>query len=250
MTPAARERMQVRVPLLFVSAGAWLLLLVQPENASLSAHCAAATRWLSVSPSSLALGWALMLAAMMLPLVIAPARHIRARSFPRRRARALVLFLSGYAVIWMLAGAILLAAGLAVRLAAPESLLPAVLVAVVALVWQCSPVKQRCLNRCHSHAELAAFGAAADRDSLRFGLTHGLWCAGSCWALMLLPVLLSRGHLAVMASVSLLLFAERLDRPMPPAWRVRLPHKALRIMIAQACMRLQRGRYRAAPNET
>ena len=250
MTPAARERMQVRVPLLLISGAAWILLLLQPDGTALSAHCIAAVRGLALNPASLALGWALMLAAMMLPLVIAPARHICARSFPRRRTRAILLFLSGYAVIWMLAGAILLATGLWLRLATSESFLPALLVATVALVWQCSPVKQRCLNRCHAHAELAAFGAAADKAAFRFGLAHGVWCAGSCWALMLLPVLLARGHLAVMAVASLLLFAERLDRPMVPAWRVRLPDKAARILVAQARMRLLRGRYRAAPNET
>jgi hypothetical protein len=31
------------------------------------------------SPASLALGWAVMLAAMMLPLLNAPVRHVRAR---------------------------------------------------------------------------------------------------------------------------------------------------------------------------
>ena len=132
----------------------------------------------------------------------------------------------------------LLALALAVRLAAPESSVPVALMTTIALIWQFSPIKQRCLNRCHAHAELAAFGPAADIGALRFGLTHGVWCAGSCWALMLLPLLVSRGHVAAMAAVSLWLFSERLDRPMAPRWRLRGPGKAGRIAVAQVRMRL------------
>jgi hypothetical protein len=56
---------------------------------------------------------------------------------------------------------------------------------------------------------------------------------------MLLPMLVSGGHVAAMAAVALWLFAERLDSPMPPRWRFRVPGKAVRIAIAQAQMPLQ-----------
>jgi predicted metal-binding membrane protein len=239
MTAAARERSQVRAPLLFLSAAAWIVLVVRPDGAAMSAHCSLAMRGALNPPASLAAGWALMLAAMMAPALIAPVRHVRDRSFSRRRVRAIVLFVAGYAAVWMAAGVVLLA--LAARLVAPESSLPVALLTTIALVWQFSPFKQRCLNRCHAHSELAAFGLAADIDALRFGLTHGVWCVGSCWALMLLPLLVTRGHVAAMAAVSLWLFAERLDRPMPPRWRLRGPGKAARIALAQARMRLERG---------
>jgi predicted metal-binding membrane protein len=84
-----------------------------------------------------------------------------------------------------------------------------------------SPDKQRCLNRCHNHRPLAAFGVAADWDVFRLGFAHGFWCVGSCWAAMLLPMMLPTGHLAAMAAVSVLMFCERLDPPRPPAWRWR-----------------------------
>ena len=251
MTPAARERLQVRTPLLLVSAAAWLLLAVEPSGTAQHAHYSAPMLGATPSsasvdillahnsPVSLAVGWALMLAAMMAPLLIAPVRHVRDRSFAQRRARTIALFVAGYAAVWMAAGVMLLALVLAVRLVAPESSVPVALVTIIAVVWQFSPVKQRCLNRCHAHAELAAFGRAADVDALRFGLTHGVWCVGSCWALMLLPLLVSRGHIAAMAGVSLWLFAERLDRPMPPRWRLRGASKAARLAVAQARMRLQ-----------
>lgn len=253
MTPAARERARVRTPVLFISAVAWILLVLQPGGLVISAHhhslampgikMTSSAHLLTAlnSPASLMTGWALMLAAMMAPLLTAPVRHLRDRSFTRRRARAIALFAAGYATIWMLAGFVLLSVALALQQIAPASSLPLMLAAAIALVWQFSPFKQRCLNRCHAHPELAAFGLAADLDAFRFGLTHGLWCVGSCWALMLLPSLAARGHLLVMAAVTLWLFSERLDQPKPPTWRYRGPNTAARVVIAQTRLRLQRS---------
>jgi len=198
-------------------------------------------------PASLAAGWALMLVAMMSPVLIAPIRHIRLRSFTHRRARSIVLFVAGYAAIWIALGVVLLAIELAVELFAPQSYLPAAGVVLIALVWQFSPIKQRCLNRCHAHTELAAFGAAADFDALRFGTTHGIWCAGSCWALMLFPMLLPQGHVVAMATVAVLIFSERLEQPRPPCWCWRGLGKVIRIVIAQARIRLHALRLGPAP---
>jgi predicted metal-binding membrane protein len=106
------------------------------------------------------------------------------------------------------------------------------------VAWQISPAKQWCLNRCHRKPQLAAFGAAADRDAFGFGLSNGASCIGACWALMLLMLVVDHGHLLVMAGVTLFVLAERLENPAPLAWRWRGPDKALRIIMAQARMRL------------
>jgi predicted metal-binding membrane protein len=236
MTPAARERAQVRTPMLFMSAAAWILLLLQPAGGALASHCSPAVLGTSLSAAAfakLAPGWALMLAAMMLPLLIAPVRHIRDRSLARRRARAIGLFLAAYAGVWMAAGAVLISLSMAVRSVVPASSAAIAFGILIALAWESSPAKQRCVNRGHAHRELAAFGRAADLDALRFGLAHALWCVGSCWAVMFLPLLFLRGHLAAMAAVSLWLFARHLDRPTPPRWRFRGPAKALRLALAQ-----------------
>jgi len=198
-------------------------------------------------PASLAGGWALMLVAMMSPVLIPPVHHIRLRSFTHRRARSIVLFVTGYAAIWMVLGGVLLAIALAAKLFAPHWCLPAAGAVVAALVWQFSPIKQRCLNRCHGLSELATFGAAADLDAFRFGMTHGIWCIGSCWALMLFPMLLPRGHVAAMATVTVLIFSERLEQPKPPGWRCRGLGKAIRLVLAQARMRLHARRLGLVP---
>ena len=188
------------------------------------------------APVQLTSGWLLMVAAMMAPAIVAPLRHLHDRSFARRRGRAMLLFGVGYAAVWLCAGAVLQAMALAAWWVAPAA---SISVAVaVALVWQVSPAKQWCLNRCHRRPHLAAFGAAADGDAVVFGLTHGAACVGACWALMLLPLLAGTAHVPAMVAVALFVWAERLEAAAPLGWRWRGAGKALRVMAAQARLRL------------
>jgi predicted metal-binding membrane protein len=250
MGNAARRPDSWLVVLGSTSLTAWSVLAFDGGDLIMPAFCSTATPWpapLSVSfyqalafnsPAKLASGWALMVAAMMLPLIMAPLRHVRDRSFASRRARAMLIFVAGYLAAWMVAGVGLQAMAIAARWAAPAPLLCLGLAAAIATAWQVSPAKQWCLNRCHRQPHLAAFGAAADRDAFDFGLTNGASCVGACWALMLLILLVEHGHLLGMAAVTLLVFAERLESPAPPAWRWRGPGKALRIVMARLRMRL------------
>lgn len=202
---------------------------------------------LSNAPAKLVVGSALMVAAMMSPLVVAPLQHIRERSFARRRTRAMFVFVAGYALVWMVIAMALQAVALVALWAAPSPLVCVAGAAAMAMVWQVSPAKQWCLNRCHRRPQLAAFGAAADRDAFDFGLTNGMSCAGACWPLMLLPLFLMQAHVFGMIVVTLFIFAERLEDPGPRVWRWRGAGKALRIAIAQARMRLvARGGIREA----
>jgi predicted metal-binding membrane protein len=144
-----------------ISLAAWSVLTLHGNDLALPAFCSTETLRampLSVSldlalllnsPAKLAAGWAQMLAAMMSPLMIAPLRHVQERSFAKRRARAMLLFAAGYMAVWMATGFGLQAAALAARWAAPTPLVCLGLAAAIALLWQVSPVKQGCLNRCH-----------------------------------------------------------------------------------------------------
>ena len=229
-----------------ISLAAWTVLALGGSTSVVPALCssgAGAAIPLSVSfdlallvnsPARLASGWALMLAAMMLPVVAAPLRHVRDRSFARRRGRAMRLFVLGYFAVWMVAGAALEAVALTARAVAPSPEAGFGFAFASALAWQISPAKQWCLNRCHRRPQLAAFGVPADRDAFDFGLTNGASCAGACWALML-PMLIAReGQIFAMIAVTLLVFAERLEAPAPLAWRWRGTGKASRIVLAQA----------------
>lgn len=240
MTRAARERSLVRTPVLLVSAVAWILMAVLPEGAApcCAPHASSLATMLARYPlSSMASSWALMLIAMMLPLMVAPVRHVRDRSFARRRWRATALFIAGYLLVWMLGGVGLWPVALTIRNLADGSTLPVIGAACVVATWQTSPPRQACLNRLHAHPHLSAFGLAADVDPLRFGLAHGAWCLGSCWALMLLPMLLGRGHIAAMVAVSLWVWGEQLEGATAPRWSLRIPTRAMRMVLAQAQMR-------------
>jgi len=226
----AEEFNRLRKVVISISLTSWLVILFKPVTSSCCA--AVTTAWLLDLRcnlnllGSLASDWVLMLLAMMGPTLVPAIYHVRISSFARRRLRSTVLFIGSYGVIWLAAGAILLSAQRCSMWLEPQSNLPAISVGVVALLWQVSPIKQRCLNRCHSHRPLAAFGFGADRDVIHMGFEHGLWCAGSCWAAMLFPLLLSQGHLLTMAAITVLMFCERLDPPKAPSWRWRGFHTA------------------------
>jgi predicted metal-binding membrane protein len=165
--------------------------------------------------------WLVMVTAMMSPLLIGPLRHIGARSLPRRRASARALFVVAYAVGWSVAGMLLLLVVDVLDRTGPSALIAISL----AVAWQCSPAKQRCLNRQHGYPPLAAFGASADHAAVRFGARQSAWCVGSCWALMLLPLILPSGPPVPMLAVSLWIWAEQLEFPTAASWRIRIPRR-------------------------
>lgn len=243
----ADEYARLRNAVLCVSLLGWIIMLAAPRASiccSLAASGASLETLLILNPpGSLARDWGLMLIAMMAPTLAAPIYHICINSFARRRIRSVACFVAGYAGVWMAAGCLLLAMKLAAEHWAPQSYLPAIVVAIVALVWQASPIKQRCLNRCHSHRSLAPFGVAADWDATRLGFDHGFWCTSSCWAAMLFPMLLAQGHFIAMLAVSVLMFCERLDPPGTPSWRWRGFGTAWRYLI----LRLRGAHYDPAP---
>ena len=214
-----RDLAPVRNTLLLVAAAAWVAVVLEPH-----AHAMPLTNW------------GLMLAAMMAPALIVPVGHVYLHSFASRRVWLAVLFVIGYALVWMAAGYVLLAV---VRRVTSLAIEPRLL-ALGALAWQCSPPKQRCLNRCHARSEVAAFGAAANVAAVCAGLRDAAWCVGSCWALMLLPSLVAPGqHLLVMAAVSLQVFSERADVSSAPSWALRGPNKAIRFLAAQSGLRVR-----------
>jgi predicted metal-binding membrane protein len=220
---------RIRNVALVVSAVAWGALITQP--AGVMHHGSMASE---IAPLGQAVNWALMLVAMMTPALIEPIVYVASRSFRRRRWRSVAIFLVGYLAIWVIEGGV----SVVVLSGSAWSSLPwQVTVAatlVIAVAWQCSPVKQRCLNGCHAQPALAAFGTAADRSAFEYGITHGLWCVGSCWALMLVPTVLPLGHLAAMVGVGALIVAERLERPAPARWELRSAPRVRRLVAALA----------------
>lgn len=257
MIDIARDVARIRSVVLASSALAWVALLAGPGMLFpyVDVYCSATgsrtdnvTALLSLllalsPPSSLGVGWALMLTAMMSPLLVAEIHHVWFTSLKRRRARSIALFVVGYGGLWMLWGAALMAAAFLCLILMPRSVLLPASVALIACIWQASPIKQLCLNRCHVKPPLRAFGREADLDAFRFGWTHGFWCAGSCTAWMLLALVMPEGHLVAMAAIALLVFCERLEDPQPPTWKMRGLGKAGRMIVAWTRLRWRMVRY-------
>lgn len=235
MTPEARQRRRTRTPVLAVSAVAWAAMLPMQGHSMGADHAATG---MSMAPTLASPGsaltflvaWGVMTTAMMGPLLVPALRHVQVRSLPSRRRRSTVLLVVAWAATWAAGGLVLLEVAASARRAMPDGSAPVVIAVGAALLWQVSPVKQRCLNRHHRHSPVAAFGRTADRQVLLLGGGQAAWCFGSCWALMLLMLLVPTGQLPVMVAVALWIWAERLDAPARPAWRLRPPVTAARIV--------------------
>jgi predicted metal-binding membrane protein len=216
-------------PLVAASAIGWGILAAQDAASPLPALCLSAASvdqalsaslslaLLSASPSILVPAWLIMILAMMPPLLAPPLLHVWRRSLTDRRMRAVMLFASGYALVWLVAGGLLTGGALVVAAAASALGLPPIaIIVLIALAWEATPAKRTCLNRCHARPPLAAFGVRAETDVLRYGVTHGFWCVGTCGALMMLPLAVEGPlHWLVMAAVMLASIAERARLPDP-----------------------------------
>jgi hypothetical protein len=206
---------------------AWLLMLwlavqarplelcVAPRAAALDGALAGiAAAIATIDPSRWAGEWAVMIVAMMFPLLVPQIGHVAARSFAARREWSVALFVVGYALVWSAAAAAVSVALLVARgnlAVTPVAWASGLIGCALAALWQLSSAKARAVNRCHGTMALRAFGLAADRDALRFGLVHGGRCVRACLPTMALPLL--GGHaVGTMAVVFILLLAERAQR--------------------------------------
>jgi predicted metal-binding membrane protein len=190
----------VQTPLVVASGACWIALAFWP-------HHVHARSWSRLDLGGAALDWALMLGAMMVPLLGPALHHLRTQSFVTRRARVSALFVIAYLAVWMLAGTVVFGVS---RLGWP-------IVGLVAL-WQISPFKQRALNRLFRHPTIPAFGLAADLGAVRFGLGHGAFCIGSCWALMALGFVFPSAHWPIMIATSVWIWREQARLPAAPRW--------------------------------
>jgi predicted metal-binding membrane protein len=250
MRTSKRDSITITIFIVIASASAWIFLKANPKDAAPTqsvdvAYCGASAALMTTSSevnpiSSQVTGWGLMVIAMMLPKLIVPIQGIYARSFKRSRLSSSLLFISGYVTVWMAAGMLIHNSILALNSALPNSYFPTVGLSLVVVVWQFSPFKQRCLNKAHDHGIPAAFGWRAYSDSILLGIKHGILCVGSCWALMLLPMLLPDVHDFVMIIVTFIMLSEHLEHPRIPCWRFDLRAKLFRIILAQTQISLRR----------
>jgi predicted metal-binding membrane protein len=161
--------------------------------------------------------WVTMMAAMMLPsvapMVLAYARVGRAR--PARASTP--AFVSAYFAAWAAYGLIaygvfrlvdsLDMGALSWDRAGPYVAGGAILAAGL---YQLTPLKDVCLRHCRSPIHFLAHGwRDGARGAFRMGFTHGLYCVGCCWGLMLVLFSLGVMSLVWMAAIAGVIFAEK-----------------------------------------
>ncbi|MDR5741509.1 MULTISPECIES: DUF2182 domain-containing protein [unclassified Caballeronia] len=164
--------------------------------------------------------WLLMIAAMMLPTIFPLLTSFRRLTAARSDRRALfALLVSGYASAWALFG--LVAHGLDAALhrlaeSAPVITLYAWLLGagVVGLAgaYQFTRIKYRCLEKCRSPLMFVMehwTGRNAGRNSFALGVSHGAFCVGCCWTLMLLMFAVGTGSIGWMLALGAAMAAEK-----------------------------------------
>ena len=210
------DRAVILGSLIALAAAAWGLLIwqsvVMDDTMSLTMGLGA--------PLFIAL-WVAMMVAIMYPtaapMIMAFARIHNDR---RDRGRAFVptwVFAGSYIALWSATG--ILAYGMAVGgdyLAHQSAWLSDNAprlgggLLIVAGLYQLTPLKDICLSRCRTPM---SFLMNSWREGLsgavRMGLEHGAYCLGCCWLLFLIIFPLGMMNIAVLALITILIFAEK-----------------------------------------
>lgn len=195
----------------FLEHGGWA------EAGLLGAVCAAVP---GAAAAGYAGAWLLMIVAMMLPSAL-PVLAVFERVTARRAdgGRLVALAALGYLAVWAAFGAAAHLADAGVRGLAARSdwlafhgwaLSAAALAAAGA--FQFSGLKRRCLDRCRSpvgHVLSRWRGRAPAREAFAIGWSHGGYCVGCCWALMLVMFAVGLGSLGWMLALGLVMAAEK-----------------------------------------
>jgi predicted metal-binding membrane protein len=162
------------------------------------------------------LGWTLMTVAMMLPTSSPLILLFHKITAGKPHATALVgLLISGYLSVWALfalVAHVLNLAAASVALLAEHAWLTGAAILLVAGLYQFSPLKYACLDKCRSPMLFLAgrwSGTHPARDALRLGLELGLYCVGCCWSLMLVMFAVSTNSLVWMLVLGIVMAVEK-----------------------------------------
>jgi predicted metal-binding membrane protein len=188
------------VGLLPLACWAWIVLMARDMYGPMSG---ASTWMMTVTwdwPRLILLWamWAAMMAGMMLPtitpLLLLYARAMRTRTDVANASARIYAMAAGYVVVWAAfsVGATILqrvlgeASWLTVMMEPASSRIAAVLL-FIAGAYQLTPLKAACLRGCRSPiTALTTRWREGAIGAFRMGVSHGMYCLGCCWALMLL----------------------------------------------------------------
>lgn len=176
---------------------------------------------IAAAAATFLLMWLAMMIAMMLPSswpMLELYQKVAISSGVKRPALATTMAGAGYFAVWGAFGAVVFGVGFGASAASMKSVafshaMPLLAGAglIFAGAYQLSPWKQACLTHCRSPLMFLGYVFRPGlRGALRVGLAHGLYCAGCCWALMLMQSILGVMSLSVMILVAAVIGAEKL----------------------------------------
>jgi predicted metal-binding membrane protein len=227
ITPRVNDQRVFGALLVSLVALAWLALLVwgrSPYGRFLSHEAIQDASGLSTGYAGLVLffvaAWVLMTIAMMLPtafpLVLLFRRFVASRD---NSGLLTAMLLLGYILTWALFGAFAHLADLGVHTAvdrshwlAGRSWAIGAGIFLLAGVYQFTPLKYFCLDKCRSPYSFIVEhwrGRWPLLDALRLGVHHGVFCMGCCWSLMLLMFAVGAGNAAWMLALGAVMALEK-----------------------------------------
>lgn len=165
-------------------------------------------------------GWLVMTVAMMLPTTVPLINVFRRMTSARQRSAGFTaLLLAGYLAAWLVFGVAALALLSLLQLAIEfggwldaQTWMLSMVLFVAAGAFQFSKLKYACLDKCRTPAGFVIshwHGRRPALESFKIGWSHGLFCVGCCWALMLLMFAVSTASLAWMLVLALVMAVEK-----------------------------------------
>ena len=164
--------------------------------------------------------WTLMVFAMMLPTSLPLITMFHTMTSDRQNHMWLmVLLISGYVGIWMGFGVAVHLGDLVLHEVVEQSAwLEAnswsigAGVLILAGVYQFTPLRYQCLDKCRSPMSFIAghwSGGNEQMQALRLGVDHGIFCVGCCWSLMLLMFAVGAGSVGWMLALGTVMAVEK-----------------------------------------
>lgn len=165
-------------------------------------------------------GWTLMTFAMMLPTSLPLIDMFRRMTVKRDDAGFLLgLLIVGYIFVWSAFGVAALFGDRLIHRASDQSAwlnenayVIGGATLVVAGLYQFTPLKYMCLDKCRSPMMFIAgrwSGADHRLSALRLGMDHGVFCVGCCWSLMLLMFVVGVGNIGWMLILGAIMAIEK-----------------------------------------
>ena len=184
--------------------------------------------------------WSVMIGAMMLPSTLPLLRLFAVASANQpKHGIALAAFVSGYTIVWFAFGVAAFGGDVILHRLVDvtpwllgHSWVIAASVLAVAGIFQFTPLKDRCLRACRLPGMfLMHHYRRGPRAAFTLGYRHGLFCAGCCWALMLVAFAAGFASLWWMMALTALMTYEKTApqglRAVPVAGAVLLAWSAL-----------------------